>query len=414
MKIFWFEIKKANKQKKSYTVNNTGYFNSSLLSCWHLRISLDDIYKLKKYNSDVNWCIDKIAQKTSINGLYLEDKNWEVLDKEKNKEEYIYLNKLFTSQTFNFWKDVFFTNTTLSWENYIEPQYNINNKIIKFANIDSRGMSKVINSNTWEIEWFKQYPKIWKSKEFWSDELWYFMYKQDVENENMSMWLLDWIIFDILWDLEAVKTNYYFFQNDAIPGAVFMLDKNMNKEQLALATEQIKQKFSWSENKHKFLVSNWVEDVKTLVMSHTDMDFLNQRKFTIDKVSSTFWVPKELLWYVVDSWSYSKIIEITKEFRNSTIKAYEIYLESIINILINNYSKDLLIDLSKYKVKCSSESFEDRNIIEENQRKDINNGVVTINEVRQERWLEPFKQEFAKNPLIQTNLQSEPKNNNIT
>ena len=415
MKIFWFELKKASKQKKDYWISSIGNFNSSsLLGCWQIRISLDDLYKLKKYNSDVNGCISLISQKTSINGLYLEDKNWEVLDKTKFKEEYTYLNKLFTSQTFNFWKENFFTQTTISWENYIEPQYNINNKIIKFATIDSRSMSKLVDEN-WNITWFKHYPK-WVSsrpKEFQPDEIGYFMYRVDVENENLSMWLLDWIIFDVLWDLEANKTNYYFFQNDAIPGAVFMLDKSMSKDQLELASEQIKEKFSWSENKHKFLVSNWVEDVKTLVMSHTDMDFLNQRKFTIDKISATFGVPKELLWYVVDSWSYWKIIEITKEFRNSTIKAYETYLEACINIIISNFSEDLLIDLSEYTIKCDSESFEDRDKIEENQRKDINNWIITINEVRTERWLESFKENFTDVPLIQTNLQLNPKDNTI-
>jgi hypothetical protein len=30
---------------------------------------------MKKYNSDINGCIALISQKTSINGLYLEDKN---------------------------------------------------------------------------------------------------------------------------------------------------------------------------------------------------------------------------------------------------------------------------------------------------------------------------------------------------
>ena len=234
------------------------------------------------------------------------------------------------------------------------------------------------------------------------------MFQQDVENENLSMWLLDWIIFDVLWDLEASKTNYYFFLNDAIPWAVFMLKKDMSKEQLAIASEQIKNKFSWSENKYKFLVSNWVEDVKTLVMSHTDMDFLNQRKFTVDKISATFNCPKELLWYVSDNWGYSKIKEITKEFIDTTIREYEEYLESCINILISNFAKDLLIDLSIYTVRCDSETFSDRNIIEENQRKDIAIWIITINEAREERWLELYNIDFANAPLISSKLTNWP------
>lgn len=406
---------KINKNEKAYSLNAWWYFNSSILSCWRLRISLNDLFRLKKYNWDINWCISLIAKKTSINWLYLEKEDWTILDKNKYKLEYSYLSQLFSSQTFNFWKNTFFTQTTIAWENYIEPLRNINWKIVKFWNIDSRTMVKLIDENTEDIVWFRQYWKDWKSQDFKIDEIGYFMYQQDVENENLSMWLLDWIIFDILWDLEASKTNYYFFQNDAIPWAVFMLDKAMSKDQLELATEQIKNKFSGSENKYKFLISNWVTDVKTLVMSHTDMDFLNQRKFTVDKVSATFWCPKELLWYVTDSWSYSKIKEITKEFINSTIAEYENYLESCINILISSYWNELLIDLSKYKVRCDSETFDDRNVIEENQRKDIATWIITINEAREERWLELFtNQEFTNLSLIPRNLTTEIVNNTNT
>lgn len=413
MKIFWYEFKKSVKEEKSFSVSNIWSFNTSVLWCWKLRISLDDLFRLKKYNSDIKWCIDIIAKKVAINWLYLEDNKWEVLDKQKFKKQYDYLETLFKTQTFNFWKNKFFTQTLIAWENYIEPQKNTTWKIVKFATIDARSMHKIIDPKTWNITGFKQYVNVWTPKEFWFNDLWYFIAEEDTENEYLSMWKLDWIIYDVLWDLEATKTNYYFFQNDAIPSAVFMLDKNMTKTQLDVAREQIRQKFAWAENKHKFLVSNWVEDVKTLVMSHTDMDFLNQRKFTIDKVSATFWVPKELLWYVADVWSYWRIKEINREFKNSTIEDHETYLENMMNMLITNFRSELLVDLTPYIIRCDSESFEDRDTIEANQRKDISTWILTINEVRAERWLVDFKEDFTNKPLIPTNLQLEPKTNTI-
>lgn len=418
MKLFWKEFKKSDKIKTKNYLQSSGFIpmsNQELTTCGWLRISLDTLYRLKKYNSDIQTWIRIIAQKVAMKGLYLTNENLEVLDKNKFKKEYDYVNKLFTAQTFSFWKNLFFTNTIISWENYIEPQYNANlrnSKIVKFMPIDSRAMAKLIDDNG-NIEWFKQYTTN-KVQSFWVNELGYFMYGQDVENENLSMWLLDWIIFDVMWDIEANKTNFYFFKNNAIPNAVFMMDPDMWQEDLEIAIENIKQKYSGSENQHKILVSSAVKDIKTLDISHKDMDFLNQRKFTTDKISSALWIPKELMGYVSDSWSYSKIIEIRKEFHQSTIAGFESYIENVFNVLINRYSKDLLIPLNWMIIKCDSESIDDRWLIEENQRKDIETGIITINEVRQERWLIPFNQEFANNPLIKTNLTDDPKNSTKT
>ena len=417
LNIFKKSENNSGKKIKTYLQSNgfSSMSSQELTTCWGLRISLDTLYRLKKYNSDIQTGIRIISQKVAMKGLYLTNENWEVLDKNKFKKEYDYINKLFTAQTFNFWKNLFFTNTIISWENYIEPQYNANlrsTKIVKFMPIDSRGMAKLIDDN-WNIEWFKQYTTN-KVMSFKPEELGYFMYGQDVENENLSMWLLDWIIFDVMWDIEANKTNFYFFKNNAIPNAVFMMDPDMGQEDLEIAIENIKQKYSGSENQHKILVSSAVKDIKTLDISHKDMDFLNQRKFTTDKISSALWIPKELMWYISDSWSYSKIIEIRKEFHQSTITGFESYLENVMNVLINRYSKDLLIPLDWIIIKCDSESIDDRRLIEENQRKDIETGVITINEARQERWLIPFTQEFTNNPLIKTNLTDDPKNSTKT
>lgn len=415
MKLFWINFLNSQKLKKNYLQSN-GFIPMStqeLVSCNKLRISLDTLYRLKKYNSDIQTGIRIISQKTSLNGLYLVNENDEVLDKKKFKQEYDYLNRLFTAQTFYFWKNLFFTNTIISGENYIEPLYNANlrnKKIVKFMPIDSRGMAKLIDSN-WNLIGFKQYPLNYQIKwimNFTIDELAYFMFWQDVENENLSMWMLDWIVFDVLWDIEANKTNFYFFKNSAIPNAIFMLDPDMSQEDLESAIESIKQKYTGWENHHKFLISTAIKDIKTIDISHKDMDFINQRKFTTDKISSALWIPKELMWYVSDVWSYSKIVEIRKEFNQSTIAGFEAYLESILNILISKYSKDLLFDLSKYKIKCDSESIDDRNQIEENQRKDIQTGIITINEARAERWFKSFSEDFANKPFIATNLTNNP------
>ena len=262
--------------------------------------------------------------------------------------------------------------------------------------------------NNWNITWFKQHSKLHKINEYSRDEIWYFIFKQDVENENLSMWLLDWLVFDLFNDFEGNKRNFYFFKNDAIPNALFVLDDTMSDEQTKAVRDQIQNKYSWSQNSHKFIASNAVKDVKFLNLTNKDMEFLSQRKFTIDKIASTFWVPKELLWYVENVWSYSKIIEIRRDFYEWTIKTYDKYLESVINLLLNKFSDDLKLNFEWLTIKVNSSTSENKQLIEENQRKDIEMWIITINEVRWERWLPEYKEKWTKTPLIRNNLKTTP------
>ena len=411
---FWFEIKKQNSLKKqdlnkkeiinAMTANWFSFLSNNLWDCWALRINLNDLYLLKEKTSDIATCHDIISNKTALNWLLLKNKKWEILHKDEYQNEYDYLKSLFIEWTFRFWKDDFFTQSLFSWENYLEPIYDLYWKIKTFTTLDSRNMSKILDKN-WVVIAYRQRTYWWINKaEFKKDEIIYSMFKRSVKNSNYAFSKLEPLIFDVLWDFEAWKRNYYFFKNNAIPDSIIMINPEADQSQIDNVIEQLKKKYTWWENAHKFIASWAIKDIKELNISSKDMEFIQMRWLTTDKISSTFQVPKKLLWYEWKFWWNSEINSIKKEFYQWTIAWYEAYLESVINNWIQQFKDKLRIDLSEYIIISDTEHFDNRELEFENQRKDIWLWILTINEVRALRWFDKYKIEQADKPYIQNNL----------
>lgn len=149
------------------------------------------------------------------------------------------------------------------------------------------------------------------------------------------------------------------------------------------------------------MVAGNVKDFKILALSNRDMEFIEQRKLTTEKVCTIFGVPKSILGYT-DTVNYSNGREQRKEFLEGTIRPYENDFEHIINTLLFMFRPDLY---QKYYVKCDGEQLEDTEELHNSQRQDIMSGVLTINEVRVDRGLEPLDEENADKLLISRNVE---------
>ena len=109
---------KPKTEKKSFSMMTGSWFSiiddSNLFWCWSLRINLDDLFRMKKYNNDINKAIDIISGRVWINNFTIENEKAEAVDPKKHKAHYNYLKQLFTTQTWSFWKELFFTQTTIA------------------------------------------------------------------------------------------------------------------------------------------------------------------------------------------------------------------------------------------------------------------------------------------------------------
>lgn len=123
----------------------------------------------------------------------------------------------------------------------------------------------------------------------------YFIYDKSINNENDGRSILTGLMYDVLNDISAVKSNYFYYKNSSVPSAILVLNEGMTDEELQNAKDQFESQYKGIENMHKILIGAGVADLKTLSFSPRDMDTIAQRKITTEKVAAAFGVPKSIL-----------------------------------------------------------------------------------------------------------------------
>lgn len=398
MQIFWYNITKqapVQNTKKFYTNNST----ISLKTLFDNDVVLDNntFYTLYQKNWDIRQAIRKIAENVARNWLYIIDNQWNIID------DNIFTDKvqmIFSAPTFSKFKIDVFRNYLVSWEVYILPLKNIKWENIRLQVIDSRMVTKKINYETNTIESFDIW--LWGNEHIIKkpNEIAFFKLEDDIRNQFNGMWLLTWIVYDWLSDLEAMKNNYFFYQNSAIPSAILLLDEWLSEDEMQMAKDNFDAQFKWSVNNHKTMVAWWVKDIKTLSMTPRDMEFINQRNLTTEKVSAVFGVPKTILWYT-NNVNYSNGQTLRKEFIEWTIRPFEKDFEFMLNKCLEMFMPELA---SKYRVKADWDQFEQTQEEKQTQVEDIRHGIRTINEIRVERWYQKSDDENADKLLIRNDL----------
>lgn len=391
--------KKVVKKTKSKTSMKTKSFITNRISLSSLLrndavLDINVYYDLYKYNGDIRQAIQKIANAVSRNWIYLQDNNKKTIESEILTDDVF---DLFKAPTFLKWKKDLYRNYFLSWELYIIPVKNLEWWVIGFNILDSRTVSKTVNPFG-VITQYKVTSR-WYTQIFKPDELAYFKREDDTWDSVNWMWVLNGAVYDWLSDLEAMRTNYYFYQNSAIPSAMLMLDDTLSPQEMQNAKDMFEAQFKWTKNQHKTIVAWWVKDIKTISITPRDMEFINQRHLTTDKISAVFGVPKFLMWYG-DNANYNNGTNFRKEFLEWTIKPLETDFEHIINRLLEMFRPDLF---EKLWIKCDCEQLEESQEWMEWLRKDVASWIMTINEARIERWLEKSNDENADKLLVSRN-----------
>lgn len=392
MKIFNRNITKADTSKKNlnsnYWLNLTPLFNNDVV------LSIQTYYDLYAKNGDIRECVKKISWSVARNGLYLLDNQKQIVPDNVVTSE---VQNLFKEPTFPKFKVNFWRNYLISWEVYIEPIRNLMWEVIRFHVVDSRSVTKVVE--WWVIRAFNVIQEDWTSKQFKADELWFFKFEDDINYSLNWMWVLTSVVYDAVLDLEAVKSNYSFYKNSARPDMMLLLDGNLTDEEQQNAKDMFEAQFKWSNNAHKVIVGGWITDVKQLSLTAKDTEQIAQRELSTDKICSAFGVPKALLWYVKET-NYSNGENVKEEYIEWTIKPHTEDFDDILNKLLQLFRPDLF---EKYWIKSDSEQLKETQERYNGQRADVQTWILTINEARIDRWLEPLNDENADKPLVSRN-----------
>jgi len=388
-------MKKVKKNNINFSnLNNFTFLWNDLKDCWAVEFSLESFYNVLSISTEANAYKNKITNWVAKNWLYLiNDKN-EIIDNPKELNKVI---ETFSIPSFKHFKEQYFTHYFCSGDLYFYKRLNVLGDI-KAQLLDSRTMSKYVD-NLWNIIWFKQ--KTAKDiRDLPVDDVYNSIVRYNVNNPFYWISVFYSILYDVLTERETQKTQYYFFKNKAVPNVLFILDPEITKEQAQDLDKQIKLKYGGAENNNKAILSNDITDIKILDLNSKDLNVIWLREFLIQKIWIVFGIDPRIIWFVKDVGSYASIKEIKKEAME-TLNILSLDFENDLNYFYKNYVDKKF----PFKIRVDSETFTDRETIEEGQRKDVELWLQTIEMVWSERGYNLDNlPENAKKPLIKNNL----------
>jgi HK97 family phage portal protein len=188
---------------------------------------------------------------------------------------------------------------------------------------------------------------------------------------------------------QALAYNQAFFKNSAIPAdVVFMANGPMRESQVKDFYARLEARFKGVQKAHMPMLWDMSKggEPKRLGVSQKDMEYLGTLDYSVEEAARAFGVPPPLLMSQKSS-TYNNVREARIQFYISTVTEEWKFLEAELNELLLPHANDdqLYVAFDTSGILPLKEAVAE---VEEAQRKDIEAGVLTINEVRSLRNLE--------------------------
>lgn len=188
-------------------------------------------------------------------------------------------------------------------------------------------------------------------------------------------------------DDEAEKWNLKFFENSARPDAVLTIPgmSQMTEEQKDKLKKSLKEKYQGTDKAHNLMVLFGDMKLDKFGFNASEMDFLEQQKFSRDKILGIFRVPKAIV-AQTDGVNFASAKAAQYTFSRFTINPKDERIIQQLNeffIPLFKNSENLFLDFDNPVVDDEAEKINKYNSA-------ITNGWMTRNEVRALENLEPI------------------------
>jgi len=296
------------------------------------KISLHSLFGIYRNNSDVRNCVREIKNNVGKSGYkYIDATDPEAEVKPSTKDEIwgVFNSQESTHKTFKDLIDRTVRDLKIAGNAYWLKLKNDQGVVLGFQPIDPRTMAIVANDSG-HVFLFVQKVLGHEALEFLPDDVIHFKGEDDPLNEVFGLGELEPVIWEARTDNSAMIANFKFFENNAIPSALYILDEKIPTEKLRAKFDEIKKHFGSASNYKKVGAIVGVKDIKTINMSQKDMDFLAGRTFSTKKICASFGVPVFLLGDT-DKVNNNNGEELEKNFMEKTIIPLEQRIETTIN-----------------------------------------------------------------------------------
>lgn len=206
----------------------------------------------------------------------------------------------------------------------------------------------------------------------------------DPDNDVYGLSLLESLKSTVAQDLFAQTFNEAFFANSAQTGIVFNM-RNASKEEVERNREFLKKEYVSARNAHKPLLLEGDVSVDRSVATPAEMQFIDGRKQLLMEILAVFDVPYTKLGGTSESANRSQSAENDKSFRAEAIVPLQGVVEEVV-------SEDFILRIVGVEdVVFAHEEVDYRDEKEKSEiwRQFLDNGVLTINEVRGYMGLAP-------------------------
>ena len=197
---------------------------------------------------------------------------------------------------------------------------------------------------------------------------------------------------------DALRFNRNFLRNSAQPDFVLLTNETMTDNEVEDFYNRWEARYRGPANAHRPAIASFVRDIKTLGISHRDMDFIQGLRWSLEEVSRAYGVPKPLL-SDMERATFSNINAAERIFwRNTMLPEMRFIEENLNRMLLPRLGYgDLVVQFDSSSVEALRED-ENSRVTRESQL--LDRGVLTINEVRRSRNLPdvPWGHSWAKAP----------------
>ena len=195
---------------------------------------------------------------------------------------------------------------------------------------------------------------------------------------------------------DGLRFNRNFLRNSAQPDFVMLTNEHMSDGEVEDFYRRWEARYRGPANAHRPAVASFVRDIKTLGLSHRDMDFIQGLRWSLEEVSRAFGVPRPLL-SDLERATFSNVNAAERFFwRNTMVPEMTFLAEQVTRKLfplLGYPDLEMHFDLTAIEALA-----EDQNARTTRESQLLDRGVLTINEVRRSRGLPdvPWGDEWAR------------------
>ena len=184
---------------------------------------------------------------------------------------------------------------------------------------------------------------------------------------------------------DGLRFNRNFLRNSARPDFVVLTNETMTDAEVEDFYNRWDARYKGPGNPHCPAIASFIRDIKTLGFSHRDMDFIQGLRWSLEEVSRVYGVPKPLL-SDFERATFSNVNAAERLFwRNTMIPEMQFLEEQLNRMLLPRIGyADLHVTFDLSSIEALKE---DENSRVSRDVQLLDQGVLTINEVRRSRGL---------------------------